>query len=97
MEEDRILAGFHQQVQKVRDKAWHDRHIKRKMFKEGDIVFLYDSKVLQHPGKLRMHWLGPYEVKVVMDGGVVQLKDIAGADLRGMINGSQLKLYKIVD
>jgi hypothetical protein len=94
MEEDRILAGFHQQVQKARDKAWHDRHIKRKMFKEGDLVFLYDSKALQHPGKLRMHWLGPYEVKVVTDGGVVQLKDLAGTDLRGMINGSRLKLYK---
>jgi hypothetical protein len=55
MEEDRILAKFHKQVQKVRDKAWHDHHIKRKMFKEGDIVFLYDSKALQHLGKLRMH------------------------------------------
>jgi len=33
MEEDRILAGFHQEVQKSRDKAWHDRHIKRNKFK----------------------------------------------------------------
>jgi hypothetical protein len=24
MEEDRILVGFHQKVQKARDKAWHD-------------------------------------------------------------------------
>jgi hypothetical protein len=44
MEEDRILAGFHQEVQKARDKSWHDRHIKRKSFKEGDLVLLYDSK-----------------------------------------------------
>jgi transposase InsO family protein len=78
MEEDRILAGFHQEVQKARDKAWHDRHIKRKSFKEGDLVLVYDSKSLQHPGKLRMHWLGPYEVKTVTDGGVVQLKDLGG-------------------
>jgi hypothetical protein len=34
MEEDQILAGFHQQVQKERDKAQHDRHIKKKKFKE---------------------------------------------------------------
>jgi transposase InsO family protein len=39
MEEDRILAGFHQEVQKARDKSWHDRHIKKKSFKEGDLVF----------------------------------------------------------
>ena len=87
------MAGFHQQVQKARDKAWHNLHIKRKMFKEGDLVLLYDSKVLHHPGKLRMHWLGPYEVKVVTDGAV-QLKYLAGADLKGMINRIQLKLYK---
>jgi hypothetical protein len=71
MEEDGILEGFHQEVQKARDKYWHDRHIKRKNFKEGDLVLVYDNKSLQHPGKIKMHWLGPYEVKFVTDGGVV--------------------------
>ena len=52
MEEDRILAGFHQEVQKSRDKVWHDRHIKRKNFKEGDLVLVYNSRSLQHLGKL---------------------------------------------
>jgi hypothetical protein len=78
MEEDRILAGFHQEVQKARDKAWHDRHIKRKIFKEEDLVLVYNNKSLQQPGKLRMHWLGPFEVNIVTDGGVVQLKDLGG-------------------
>ena len=32
LEEDRFIAGFHQQVQKVREKAWHDRHIKKMTF-----------------------------------------------------------------
>jgi hypothetical protein len=88
IEEDRILAGFHQQVQKARYKAWHDRHIKKKTFTEGDLVLLYYSKSFQHPVKLRMHWLGPYEVKSVIDGGAVQLRYLAGTNLRGMINGS---------
>jgi hypothetical protein len=39
---------------------------------------MYDSKSLQHPGKLRMHWLIPYEVKTVTDGGDVQLKNLGG-------------------
>ena len=43
--------------------------IKKKMFKEGDLVLLYDNKFFQHPSKFRMHWLGPYEVKTVTDGG----------------------------
>ena len=68
MEEDRILVGFHQEVQKARDKSWHDRNIKRKNFKEGDLVLVYNNKSVQHPGKLRMHQLGPYEVKIVIDG-----------------------------
>jgi hypothetical protein len=41
-----------------------------------------------------MHWLGPYEVKTITDGGVVQLKDLGGTKIRGMINGSRLKLYR---
>jgi len=32
LDEDRFLAGCHQQVQKAREKAWHDRHIKKKQF-----------------------------------------------------------------
>jgi hypothetical protein len=78
MEEDSILAGFHQQVQKERDKSWHGRHIKRKTFKEGDLVLMYDNKSIQHPRKIRRHWLGPYEVKIFIDGGDVQLKDLEG-------------------
>jgi hypothetical protein len=30
LEEDIFIAGFHQQVQKEREKAYHDRHIKKK-------------------------------------------------------------------
>lgn len=28
LEKERFIVGFHQQVQKDREKAWHDRHIK---------------------------------------------------------------------
>ena len=60
LEEDRFLAEFHQQVQKAREKAWHDRNIKQKMFKVGDLVLLYDSKFTKFLGKFCMHWLGSY-------------------------------------
>jgi hypothetical protein len=52
MEEDMILEGFHKEFQKARDKSFHDRHIKSKNFKEGDLVLMYDSKSLKHPRKL---------------------------------------------
>jgi hypothetical protein len=68
MEEFMVLEGFHQEVQKLRDKLWHDKHIKKKSFKEGDLVLLHDSNFFQHPSKFRMHWLGPYEVKNLIYG-----------------------------
>jgi len=73
MEEDRIMEEFHQEVQKARDKSWHDRHIKKKNFKEGGLVLLYDSKFFQHPRKFRMHWLSPYEINTITYGESVQL------------------------
>ena len=62
LEEDHFIAGFHRQVQKAKEKAWHDRHINHKTFKVGDLVLLYDSKFAKFPGKFCMHWLGPYQV-----------------------------------
>jgi hypothetical protein len=69
LEEDRFIAGFHQQVQKEREKGYHDRHIKKKAFKQGDLVLLYDSNFMKHPRKFRTHWLGPFEVAYVTEGG----------------------------
>jgi hypothetical protein len=94
LEEDRIIEGFHQEVQKLKDKAWNDKNIEKNKFKEGDLVLLYDSKYLHHLGKLIMHWIGPYQIKYVTDGGVVQLQYLTGKEVQGMVNGSQLKLYR---
>ena len=60
IEEDKFLVGFHQKVQKSKEKSWHDRNIKKKIFKEGDLVLLYENMYLQHPGKFKMHWLRNY-------------------------------------
>ena len=93
LEEDRFIAGFHQKVQKAREKAWHDRHIKNKTFQIGDLVLLYDSKFIKFLGKFNTHWLGPYQIQQVTEGGVVQLNQLNGELLPTWINGSRLKLY----
>jgi len=46
LEEDRIMGGFHQEVQKVKDKSWNEIHIKTKKFKEGNMVILYEINYL---------------------------------------------------
>ena len=40
-----------------------------------------------------MHWLGPYIIKEVTDGGAVQLTKLNGDLFQGRVNGSRLKLY----
>jgi hypothetical protein len=78
----------------VKDKDWNDRHIKKRRYKEGYLVLLYDSRYLHHPKKFKIHGLGPYQVEAITNGGVVQLKDIAGRNLKGLVNGSRLNLYQ---
>ena len=63
LEENQFIGNFHQQVQKAREKAWHDRHIRQKIFPKGELVLLYDSQFVRYPRKFRQHWLGPYMVK----------------------------------
>jgi hypothetical protein len=40
-----------------------------------------------------MHWLGPYEITYVTEGGDAQLKTLNGEWMEGLVNGSWLKLY----
>lgn len=72
---------------------WHDHHIKLHTFKVNDLILLYDSKFTKFPCKFRMHWLGPYIVKEITDGGIVQLVKLKGKPFLGGVNGSRLKLY----
>ena len=95
LEEDRLITGFHQHIEKDRQKAWHDRHIKNKQFTQGDSVLLYDNKFMKHPGKLQMHWLGPYLVHLINSGGAVQLQQLDGVVLPKLVNVSRLKPYRI--
>jgi hypothetical protein len=69
LEELQFIVGFHQQFYKEREKAYHDRHIKNKSFKEGYLVLVYENKFMKHPGKFITHWLGSYEVVYVTEGG----------------------------
>ena len=48
LEEERFVAGFHQNIENQRQKVWHDRHIKNKHFEVGGRVLMYDSKFFKH-------------------------------------------------
>ena len=55
---------------------------------------MYDNKFTLFPGKFRMHWLGPYQVKHVTEGGAASLAKLDGTMVPTMVNGSRLKLYR---
>lgn len=60
----------------------------------NDLVLLYDTKFTKFPGKFQMHWLGPYVVKEITNGGVVQFMKLNGELFLGKANGIRLKLYQ---
>lgn len=92
--EYRALTSFHLEVKKAWDKSWHDWIIKHRKFQEGDLVLRYNNKFLKHLGKFQMHWMGPYVIHHVTDGGVEKLRNINGMSHEGFVNVSKLKLYR---
>jgi hypothetical protein len=48
---------------------------------------------MKHPGKFITHWLGPYDITYVTEGGVAQLKTLKVEWKEGLVNGSGLNLY----
>ncbi|XP_016168226.1 uncharacterized protein LOC107610736 [Arachis ipaensis] len=55
----RLEAYENSRLYKEKVKAVHDKHIKRREFKVGDQVLLYNSRLRLMPGKLRSRWDGP--------------------------------------
>ena len=55
---------------------------------------MYDSKFAGFPGKFCMHWIGPYRVSHVTEGGATSLVKLDGTMLPTMVNGSRLKPYR---
>ena len=56
-------------------------------------MLLYDSKFVEFLVKFKTHWLGPYQVQQVTEGGVFQLNKLNGGLLPTLINGSRLNIY----
>ncbi len=53
LEEIRLDAYENARIFKERTRFWHDKYIKRKEFKDGDLVLLYNSRLRLCPGKLK--------------------------------------------
>ena len=90
LEELRMSAYENARIYKERTKKWHDKHISKKEFHEGDRVLLFNSKLKLFSGKLKSRWTGPYVVKMVYPYGAVGIAKDEEASFK--VNGQRLKI-----
>ena len=76
-------------------KMWHDKHLTKKDFYEGELVFLYNSRLKLFPNKLRSRWSGPFQVVKVHPYGAIEISDDTGKVCK--VNGHRLKPYLIAE
>ncbi|XP_062089649.1 uncharacterized protein LOC133796186 [Humulus lupulus] len=92
LEEIRNEAYESSKIYKEKTKAFHDKHILRKSFVEGQKVLMYHSRLKLFPGKLKSRWLGPFIVtKVFPHGAVEVVSPSTGKSFK--VNGQRLKPY----
>jgi hypothetical protein len=79
-------------IYKERIKRWYDKRLKKKEFKEGDKVLLYNSRFKPfRKGKLQSKCDRPYVVHSVLSKGAVTIMDVKGDQFA--VNGQRLKVY----
>jgi hypothetical protein len=82
------------EAQKKCVKAQYDKHIKPRVFSEGDIVLLYEQdRDLLGAEKFEVMWRGPYIVKRVLEKGAYELVDYDGIPLSEPRNELYLQKY----
>ena len=72
---------------------WHDKHLMKKEFYEGELVLLYNSMMKLFPGKLRSRWSGPFKVIKIHPYGAIEISNEEGKVFK--VNGHRLKPYLI--
>ena len=56
----------------------------------GDLVFLFNSRLLLFPGKLKFKWTGPYLVTQLFPNGAVELETKEAVLFK--VNGQRIKV-----
>ena len=93
LDELRINAYKNAKLYKDRAKLWHDKHLSKKKFHEGELVLLYNSRLKLFLGKLKSQWSGPFTVIKVYPHGAVDITNEKGEVFK--VNRHRLKPYLI--
>ena len=93
LDELRMNAYENAKLYKDRTKLWHDKHLLKKEFHEGEAVLLYNSRLRLFPGKLKSRWSGPFKVVKVYPYGAIEISNNKGETFK--VNGNRLKPYLV--
>ncbi|XP_075086246.1 uncharacterized protein LOC142168963 [Nicotiana tabacum] len=89
MEEFRLHTYESAAMYKERMKFVHD---KKREFKSGDSVLLFNSRLKLFPGKLKSKWPGPFKVVNVSPYGAIELESEDGTRTF-KVNDQRVKYY----
>ena len=91
LEELRLNAYENAKLYKEKTKRWHDKHLIKREFKEGDTVLLYNSRLRLFPEKLRSRWTRSYKVIRVFNHGAMEIMSDKIGPFK--VNGHRLKHF----
>ncbi|XP_075515417.1 uncharacterized protein LOC142550062 [Primulina tabacum] len=91
MDEFRNEAYENAKIYKEQTKKWHDRIIVRRELKPEQQVLLFNSRLKLFPGKLKLHWSGPFVVETMHPHGAIELKCSDGRTFK--VNGQRVRPY----
>ncbi|CAA7059713.1 unnamed protein product [Microthlaspi erraticum] len=91
LEEIRLDAYESSKIYKERTKAFHDKKILPRVFKDGEYALLLNSRANLFPGKLKSKWSSPFKIKEVLPYGAITLLNQNGEEFT--VNGHRLKPY----
>ncbi|XP_076953888.1 uncharacterized protein LOC143628104 [Bidens hawaiensis] len=93
------------ELEEIRDEAYecasaykdklkkvYDDKLRKRVFEEGQKVWLYNSRLKLFPRKLKSKWMGPYVITKVGKFGDVEIEDLHN-QIRQTVNGHRLKPY----
>lgn len=95
LEERREQAAIVSEAQKQRIAGYHNKHVRTRQFKVGDLVLRRADigKGNQGTGKLGPNWEGPYQVTESTTKGAYKIKDMQGKELPRYWNSDSLRKY----
>ncbi|KAL4368140.1 hypothetical protein GQ457_05G024140 [Hibiscus cannabinus] len=94
IEEKCLKAIFHGQLYQRRMIRAHDKKVRPREFREGDLVLKrFPANYRNSRGKLMPNWEGSFVVKKAFSGGALILAEMDGNELSKPVNSDGVKKY----